>query len=221
MKITMTKIDEQLLTIIEELENRLKIFGEKIDYFLNPLDEYDRLLSDSENIEQEISLLHALEKKGIIELQLIYEDFDESRPIIHKIDIDPIKLRAYKRTIERKTNSKDGGISKLIFTMDNENKNGIAEYNETTRSIRKGTKMFAMLKIFSERKNEPFSLKDMEESCNPLIGKSEHIFKNEKDIDDTIREIRAKFGVPKKAYFPIKKATGTGGKIWKWTERSN
>ena len=50
--------------------------------------------------------------------------------------------------------------------------------------------------------------------CNPLVNHEAHKFKGEKDIDDTIRQIRFKLKIKKGAFFPIIKRGEKDIKKW-------
>lgn len=96
---------------------------------------------------------------------------------------------------------------------------GDVEFGNETATVANGNKDFALLSFLDDNKNTSFTVKDIQEFCNPSVNKVAHQFKGEKDIDDTIRQIRFKLKIKKGAYFPIMKKGEKDNKKWIWIEK--
>jgi len=73
----------------------------------------------------------------------------------------------------------------------------------------------AFLTVLHENKNMNFNVEGIREHCNPLIEIEKHKFKGEKDINDTLREIKYRLKANKGEFFPIFKQE----KGWIWLEK--
>jgi len=104
---------------------------------------------------------------------------------------------------------------KLVFYPED----GKIEYRKEFGDTIKGNKDYALLLILSQNKNTIFNIQDIWQHCNSLVNKESHKFRKEKDIDDTIRQIRFKLKVPKGASFPISKEGEKDNKKWSWSEK--
>lgn len=96
---------------------------------------------------------------------------------------------------------------------------GDIEYKNEMGIVKSGNKDYALLFLLHKNKNTPFNAEDIQKHCNPSVNKSAHKFKKEKDIDDTVRQIRFKLRVKKGAFFPIMKRGEKGKKLWLWIEK--
>ena len=105
--------------------------------------------------------------------------------------------------------------NKLKFYPDT----GDIEYNNELAVVTSGNKDYALLSLLNDYKNTPFNVQDIQDKCDDLVNKPAHKFKQEKDIDDTIRQIRFKLKVKKGAYFPIVKRGEKENKKWVWVEK--
>ncbi|QQR77475.1 MAG: hypothetical protein IPJ67_05125 [Candidatus Moraniibacteriota bacterium] len=85
--------------------------------------------------------------------------------------------------------------------------------------VNQGSKGFALLTIMDGSKNTPFTLEEIKGEGNPLVNNHVHYFKKEKDVDDTIRLLKSKLKVGKRAYFPIEKKGVKEKKKWIWIEK--
>jgi len=104
--------------------------------------------------------------------------------------------------------------NKLFFSVET----GDMGFKGETGTAKSGNKDYALLSLLLKNKKTPFNAKDIQEYCNPLVNKITYKFKGEKDIDDTIRQIRFKLKVKKGAYFPIQKRCERANKVWIWHE---
>jgi hypothetical protein len=100
--------------------------------------------------------------------------------------------------------------NKLNFYPDS----GSMEFGGEMGNAKSGNKDYALLTLLHGSKNTPFSIDDIQEKCNPLVVNPAHKFKGEKDISDTVRQIRYKLKVDKGVFFPISKTMRTGHKSW-------
>lgn len=96
---------------------------------------------------------------------------------------------------------------------------GDIEYKNELGVTKNGNKDYAFLTLLYKNKNTPFNTADIQKHCNPLVNKDAHKFKGEKDIDDTIRQIRFKLKIKKGAFFPIVKKGEKENKKWLWIEK--
>lgn len=81
-------------------------------------------------------------------------------------------------------------------------------------TFRPGSKTHALVDFLYKNKNVPFNISDIVNNCNKKVKNTAHLFKKEKDIDDTIRNLRKSLKCCKNAYFPIIKATVRGKITW-------
>ncbi|GEM_PF-3554533 len=105
--------------------------------------------------------------------------------------------------------------NKLAFYQET----GDIEYKNEVGVVKSGNKDYSLLSLLHSSKNTAFNIEDIKKHCNHLVNKSDHKFKKEKDVDDTIRQIRSKLKLTKGAYFPIVKRGATGKKVWLWIEK--
>ena len=96
---------------------------------------------------------------------------------------------------------------------------GDAGYKESSAIFKFGTKGRALLDFLYPQKNSGFNIREITQFCNPNILKEQHRFREEKDIKDTIRDIRIKLGVKTGEYFPIHDREMRGEKQWIWAEK--
>jgi hypothetical protein len=125
---------------------------------------------------------------------------------------------AHKLTNDKDDNPKSNNKptkNKLNFFPET----GDIEFGNETATVANGNKDFALLSFLDDNKNTSFTVKDIQEFCNPSVNKVAHQFKGEKDIDDTIRQIRFKLKIKKGAYFPIMKKGEKDNKKWIWIEK--
>ncbi len=82
-----------------------------------------------------------------------------------------------------------------------------------------GNKDFVLLSFLNENKNTKFNLNDIIKFCNDKVSNIKHHFRNNKDIDDTLRQIRFKLKLPKGCVFPIRKEImAARNATWIWYE---
>jgi len=105
--------------------------------------------------------------------------------------------------------------NKLSFDLES----GEMEFGGEMGIAKSGDKDYALVKLLYRNPNTPFTIKSIQENCNPLVNKDAHKFKGEKDIDDTVRQIRLKLKVNKGASFPIVKKAIYGNKSWILTNK--
>ncbi len=96
---------------------------------------------------------------------------------------------------------------------------GDIEYKNELGITKSGNKDYVLLSFLNKNKNTAFNGEDIKKYCNHLVNKNAHNFKGEKDIDDTVRQIRFKLKVKNSAFFPIVKRGEKGKKIWLWIEK--
>lgn len=96
---------------------------------------------------------------------------------------------------------------------------GDINYKNELGITKNGNKDYALLSLLHKNKNTPFNTTDIQKHCNPLVNKDTHKFKGEKDIDDTLRQIRFKLKVKNRAFFPIVKRGEKENKKWLWIEK--
>ena len=134
---------------------------------------------------------------------------------------DKAKVEAAHKLTNPDENESKGNVrnkpnkNKLNFFPDT----GDVEYHTETAVVTNGHKDFAFLSLLNDYKNTPFNVKEIQEHCNPSVNNPAHKFKGEKDVDDTIRQIRAKLRIKKGAFFPIMKRGEKGNKVWIWVEK--
>ena len=105
---------------------------------------------------------------------------------------------------------------KLVFNSES----GDLMYQDVTAFAREGAKDYALLSFLNDNKNCPFETREIIEHCNPKVKVLRHKFKAVKDISDTIRQIRSKLKIQKRAAFPIRKEQNSSGETtWRWHER--
>jgi hypothetical protein len=156
-----------------------------------------------------------------IKLSVTQRLLDEyKRHTIHiPADTDKSKVEtAHKLTNDKDDNPKSNNKptkNKLNFFPET----GDIEFGNETATVANGNKDFALLSFLDDNKNTSFTVKDIQEFCNPSVNKVAHQFKGEKDIDDTIRQIRFKLKIKKGAYFPIMKKGEKDNKKWIWIEK--
>jgi hypothetical protein len=92
---------------------------------------------------------------------------------------------------------------------------GDAEYKTAIWQFKPGKKSYELLVFLGENKNTNWNVEDIKKYCNPKIVVASHKFKTEKDINDTIREVRQRLKVNKGEFFPIFKQE----KGWIWLEK--
>ncbi|MGD0328112.1 MAG: reverse transcriptase domain-containing protein [Minisyncoccia bacterium] len=73
----------------------------------------------------------------------------------------------------------------------------------------------AFLTILHGNKNMNFNIEDIKKYCNPLVIIQRHKFRDEKDTNDTLREIRFRLKASKGELFPIFKQE----RGWIWLEK--
>lgn len=115
-----------------------------------------------------------------------------------------------KKTSEK---SKPSAYSQIKIRLSFFPETGDAEYKTAVWNF-KG-KACAFLKVLHKNKNMAFRISEIKEFCNPLITVKKYEFKGAKDINDTLREIRANLKVKKGELFPIFK----NEKGWIWLEK--
>lgn len=108
----------------------------------------------------------------------------------------PQEDRKYSKIIQKK----------LRFSPES----GDAEYQTAIWQF-KG-KARAFLTVLNENKNMNFNVDDIIQHCNPLVKIQKYAFRNTKDINDTLREIRFRLKVSQGELFPIFKQE----KGWIW-----
>lgn len=125
------------------------------------------------------------------------------------------KLKEYKVKLQNELREDAHSVTelsnKLYFSVDK----GTCTFGDRPISVRRGTKMFALLQLFSQQSNTPFKIQDIIKEGNPLIKTPSRYFKGEKDIDDTLRNLREKLHVKKGEYFPIGKSGSNESVSWK------
>lgn len=128
--------------------------------------------------------------------------------------VDKAKLEAKIRKSEsnnNKTTTINGlDTSKLTFFPET----STLYYLENRVDLRVGTKRHAFIRLLHENPHTPFSVDNIKEYCNQNIRIKKYYFKSERDIDDTLREIRKSLNVKNKSYFPILKETKGSKKTW-------
>lgn len=92
---------------------------------------------------------------------------------------------------------------------------GDAEYKTAIWQFKPGKKSYELLVFLGENKNTNWKTDDIKRYCNSKIAVVKHKFKTEKDINDTIREIRQRLKVNRGEFFPIFKQE----KGWIWLEK--
>lgn len=151
-----------------------------------------------------------------------FHDFSWFRhPYKTELHFEEINLNNLKKVRDCKDISND--VLSIQLKKHNKlsfyNETGDIEYNTETGIAKNGNKDYALLLLLSKNKNTPFTAKDIQEYCNSLVNKNTHKFKGEKDIDDTIRQIRFKLKVKTGAYFPILKRGAKESRSWIWLEK--
>ena len=126
---------------------------------------------------------------------------------VRRLERDFIK-KATKKKVVPVREEKNG----LLFFPDT----GKAGYKDATASFKYGTKGYALLNLLNSNKNTGFNVDEIKKHCNRLIGKDAAKFRAEKDINDTVREIKAKLGAKKGEYFPIQSRVIHEEKQWIW-----
>lgn len=121
-------------------------------------------------------------------------------------------LNERKKLVER-GGGKIGGISITPKKLNYYPATGEAEYKTALWQF-KG-KARAFLVVLHKNKNMNFNVEDIKTYCNPLIEIEKHKFKGEKDISDTLREIKYRLKASKGEFFPIFKQE----KGWIWLEK--
>jgi len=187
-----------------------------------------------------IHILAALEKQGYFEVQsILITDMDV--PPEKQTDDYKVKITAAHKLwdeVEGKKTSSPANASKELPSAAGQATNTATvsqkpirnrlsffpvtndiEFNTETAVVTNGHKDCALLTFLSQYKNTPFNVEDIQNNCNPLVNNSAHKFKAEKDVDDTLRQIRFKLKVKKGAYFPIIKRGEKNNKKWIWVEK--
>jgi hypothetical protein len=148
----------------------------------------------------------------------------DSLPRIHIFIVDGKQLVAAYAKHKAETSPSDqgeqikGGTQQknvLNFYPDS----GNLEYGGEKGNAKNGKKDYALLTLLHGNKNTPFSIEEIREKCNPAVNIGAHKFKGEKDIRDTIGQIRFKLKVSRGAYFPIMKRDVFGETQWVLTDR--
>lgn len=80
---------------------------------------------------------------------------------------------------------------------------GLVDYRGISSTFSVGKKGRELLNFLYTSKNSPLELKYFQAGCNDKIKVEKHRFKKEKDISDTISQIKRKLKVNKNEYFPI------------------
>jgi hypothetical protein len=142
----------------------------------------------------------------------------DSLPKIYTFIVDGEKLvAAYKKQQVKDSTPDQSGQSKKTRQKNRLNfypDSGDMEFGGEIGNAKSGDKDYALLTLLHRSKNTPFSIDDIREKCNPLVVNPAHKFKGEKDISDTVRQIRFKLKVNKGSFFPISKTMHTGHKSW-------
>ncbi len=136
------------------------------------------------------------------------------------ISITPEQVRKLERDFIKKATEK-----KIVPVREEKNElvyfpdAGKAGYKNATASFKYGTKSHALLTLLNNNKETGFNVDEIKKHCNRLIGKDAAKFRAEKDINDTIREIKTKLGIKKSEYFPIQSRIIREEKQWIWAEK--
>lgn len=101
------------------------------------------------------------------------------------------------------------GLSKLNFFADDD----IVEFKGIKAKVKGKSK--ALLVCLNENPNVPYSASVIASKCNQYITTPYYVFKNNKDIYDTIRTLKNKLKVKKSEFFPIHKHFNN----WIWDQK--
>jgi hypothetical protein len=164
-------------------------------------------------------------KNDIIDLDDVFE-YDDSYDYILWI-IYPEDFENKFNNVHKNLTKNEGGTATVRPKQSINERDLLKFYSETCDisyknelgNITKGGKGFAFLSLLGQDKNTPFNIKDIKEYCNPLVNNTTHLFKTEKDIDDTLRLIKSKLKIGNRAFFPIEKKGAKNDKKWIWTEK--
>ena len=137
------------------------------------------------------------------------DKYNQSINELHIYIIDKINNKNIKNSIKKHFNE-----DKLRFYKDD----GLIEYKNKIGQTKAGKKDYALLLLLNEGKKTAFNIEDIKKYCNNYINIEKHRFKGERDIDDTIIQIKHKLKVKKGSFFPIQKRGKTGKKQWLWIE---
>ena len=166
----------------------------------------------SNSVNKEINCLSVLCKLGIFEKVVAVEsNIFEITPNLNKfhalysdfknenvyIDFTGKGFEIKRIKVHKKTQIL--GKSQLLFNAED----GITVYRGVDYQFKKGKKAYALLDFMSKSKKTPFGVDAIIKNCNDNIKISRHKFKGEKDISDTINNIRSSLKVNKGEYFPI------------------
>ena len=144
----------------------------------------------------------------------------ESLPRMHTFVIDGKKLDATHKEHQEKTSATDwAGERRQKDRLNFNPESGEIEFGGETGIAKSGDKDYALVALLHRNPNTPFTIESIQEKCNLLVNKDAHKFKAEKDIDDTVRQIRFKLKVNKGAFFPIVKKEFYGNKSWLLTNK--
>ncbi len=160
---------------------------------------------------KEDEILYALKKWGALEIndkerlenEMVYylkvlPKFEEVY-LDHKNLIAEDQTARYSKIIANKLNF-------YPVTGDAEYKTAIWQFKGKAR---------AFLTILCQNRNTNFNVEDLKKYCNPLITTDKYKFRNTKDINDTLREIRFRLKANKGEFFSIFKQ----GNGWIWLEK--
>ncbi len=181
---------------------------------------YDLGFENTTNgLRESNQLLLRLKEDGCI------KDFSQLADDSFKIDgVQKEKIQALKLALTEKPDSHIDTIknissqrtfSGIVFWPDS----GNLGYREKTTTLREGTKGWALVQLLSSGKLGGVNIREIQNHCNQYIRKEAHWFKSKKDINDTIREIRAKLSVKKGEWFPIHSRKIHGEEQWILAEK--
>lgn len=222
--ILLSSNDENITELLHSLEAYLeqwsedKVLDDTGIYFSVQIQNFHLYVSEQVIVKGRVSLPTSLLKEEGFSLIRIIK-YLEYRKLIEPVDLGSkdwwsIKFLHTPITLASLVGSSHGNSDeKLFFYI-----TGEIEYRGVKDSVTAGRKTYELLNMFKQSKNTPLSVADMIRECNINILKKQHYFRGEKDINDTIAQIRSKLKVKTGAYFPIQKKYIEGVAHWWWKE---
>lgn len=140
--------------------------------------------------------------------RLTRKDFDSFRDEVNTVYKG---LLDQERTSAKVKESREKKDLKFYYVS----KDGEARYKGKFAEFKEGTKTRALLDFFFSSPDIPFNIKEIQNGCNKNIKNPKHWFRKEKDIDDTVSQIRNKLGVATFSLFPLCKETINRTPHWK------
>ncbi len=132
-----------------------------------------------------------------------------------QVELIPKKFNRIYQTLTKKFAIKSAveprsGTPMLSFAQ----VDGIASFKTGWYTFKPGTKAHTILEFLQSNKGWPQGTNDIIEGCNKKIATGNYKFRAEKDIRDTLNNIRKNLKVNKGEFFPIIKQ----GDKWVWKE---